>query len=623
MARARHVTRAAATAAALPLVATALTLTTTPQAAAADWSRCLEGSSGTQAAFHRAAEVSGVPEKVLLAVSYLESRWEDHNGQMSTSAGYGPMHLTSSTLGAPGSDATAGKGDRGSTPDQQVGTLAEAAELTGLDTSRLQNDPVANICGGAAVLASYQPDTTAQHPNRWSRAVAEYADGDTAAGRVQFARQVFDVLRSGAARTTSEGDRVALAATPNARLSGTVETEYGKLKPGLGKLDCPKTIVCKKIKAPYEWYGKPSPGAYGNHDLAMREKDLDIEYILIHDTEATWDTTLSLVQDPTYVSWQYSLRSSDGLVAQHVDNRNVAWHAGNWYVNMHSIGLEHEGFAADGTWYTEAMYRTSAELVKYLAAKYDVPLDRGHIIGHDQVPTSDHWDPGPFWDWEHYMNLLGAPVGADGTGERVVTVAPGFEDNPQPLTDCRTSDGEPRECLTTTNFVYLHTAPSSDAPLVGGASYTVSDSRARAVAGHRFVVADRQGDWVQTWWNGEEAWFHNPTGDEAVVPSEGSSVTPAGDAPVTVYARAYPEAAAYAGTAIPYQGQPTLGGITLKPGQSYVVADDSVSTDYYYAKTYDDSLPDDHTVVVGDERFYQIWVGHRFGYVKADQVVLH
>ncbi|WP_142303764.1 N-acetylmuramoyl-L-alanine amidase [Neobacillus soli] len=30
--------------------------------------------------------------------------------------------------------------------------------------------------------------------------------------------------------------------------------------------------------------------------------------------------------------------------------------AGNWYFNMHSIGIEHEGFAVEGTdWYSEQL----------------------------------------------------------------------------------------------------------------------------------------------------------------------------------------------------------------------------------------------------------------------------
>ena len=48
---------------------------------------------GRQAAFAQAARTYGVPESVLLAVSYLESRWDTNGGLPSVSAGYGPMHL--------------------------------------------------------------------------------------------------------------------------------------------------------------------------------------------------------------------------------------------------------------------------------------------------------------------------------------------------------------------------------------------------------------------------------------------------------------------------------------------------------------------------------------------------
>ncbi len=63
------------------------------------------------------------------------------------------------------------------------------------------------------------------------------------------------------------------------------------------------------------------------------------------------------------------------------------------------------------------MYRSSARLVKYLARKYDIPLDMQHIFGHDQIPgvtaanvAGMHWDPGPYWNWERYFQLLGAPL---------------------------------------------------------------------------------------------------------------------------------------------------------------------------------------------------------------------
>ncbi|MGC5412103.1 N-acetylmuramoyl-L-alanine amidase, partial [Streptomyces sp. DT225] len=123
-------------------------------------------------------------------------------------------------------------------------------------------------------------------------------------------------------------------------------------------------------------------------------------------------------------SANYLIRASDGLVTQMVENKDLAWHAGNWSLNMHSIGVEHEGYAIkEGKWYSEPQYESSAALVKFLADTYGVPLDREHIIGHDAVPVflddkSDdtHWDPGPFWDWNHFMGLMGAPTGAGGAG---------------------------------------------------------------------------------------------------------------------------------------------------------------------------------------------------------------
>ena len=46
-----------------------------------------------QAAYAEAARAYGVPESVLLAVSYLHSRWDTHGGRPSVSGGFGPMHL--------------------------------------------------------------------------------------------------------------------------------------------------------------------------------------------------------------------------------------------------------------------------------------------------------------------------------------------------------------------------------------------------------------------------------------------------------------------------------------------------------------------------------------------------
>jgi hypothetical protein len=596
--------------------------------------------------FTRAARIGGVPRPILLGVSYLESRWDDHDGSPSTAGGYGPMHLTHVVASAPadGFDRL-GKGDGGREPrppsyagatpltTAQARTLDRAASLTGLSPSSLRDDPVANICGGAALLASYHHGS-ATGLDAWSGAVARYSTAGDQPTALRFAREVYAVVRSGAARTTNDGERVRLTAHPAARVDeGRVRSLGLRTPRDRAHMDCPRSLGCEWIPAPYEQYGD-SAVDYGNHDLANRPHDLRIDDIVIHDTEGSWDTALQLVQDPTYLGWHYTVRSSDGQIAAHLDPKDVGWHAGNWYVNMHSIGIEHEGFAAQGaTWYTESLYESSAALVRHLAHEYHVPLDRAHIIGHDQVPgitpanvAGMHWDPGPYWDWEHYMALLGRPISGDRhADDDVVTVKPGFADNEQPVTGCDADGTCPAQG---TNFVYLHQSPSADSPLVadiglhpdGSPSTTeVSDIGARAAAGQELAVAGRSGDWLGVWWLGEEGWLYDPASHPGVVPTRARVVVPRHGEPVPVYGRAYPEQSAYP-KEIPYQTVTPLQ-YTILPGQAYVLADAHLQTDYYYAKTFRCAgVALDCTDVVGHDRYYEIWFGHRVAYVRAADV---
>ncbi|MGZ4485531.1 MAG: N-acetylmuramoyl-L-alanine amidase, partial [Nocardioidaceae bacterium] len=67
--------RLVSSAAAAALVAAGLALVAAPGEAAAPFSSCTSGSPDRQAVFARAATATGVPQPVLLAVSYMESRW--------------------------------------------------------------------------------------------------------------------------------------------------------------------------------------------------------------------------------------------------------------------------------------------------------------------------------------------------------------------------------------------------------------------------------------------------------------------------------------------------------------------------------------------------------------------
>ncbi|MFG1908013.1 N-acetylmuramoyl-L-alanine amidase [Kribbella sp. NPDC048928] len=605
----------------------------------AEASQPAAASADGMSAFSAAAAKYGVPEPVLLAVSYAESRWDDHGGTPSTTGGYGPMHLTA--LGA--SEVADLSGKQKVATAESLQTLKKASELTGLDQSALRTDTTANINGGAAVLASYQkalglPVGANTSAADWYGAIASYAEAGDKAGAAGFADDVYSIMAKGAARTTNTGRQIvmpALAVKPDKAQLSKLSLPAG-VQPSKSDVECPPSLGCEWLPAPYSEFG--TTGDYGNHDLANRPKTGKIDYIVIHDTEGTWQGVLNLVQDPTYVSWQYTMRSSDGHVWQHVKANDVAWHAGNWYVNMHSIGIEHEGFAPQGaTWFTESMYRNSAKLVRYLAAKNNIPLDRAHIIGHDQVPgtvpstvAGMHWDPGPYWDWEHYMDLLGAPIWGKSVlpvkAGSVVTIKPGFEGNVQVVSNC---DAPATPCTPqATNFVYLRQSPDDNAPLVkdvglhpNGSDGTtdVSDMGSRAAAGSQYVVAERQGDWVAVWYLGAKGWFKSPKSAPDAFAKPGLVVKPkAGKLSVPVYGRAYPEQSAYP-AGIPYQTVTPLQ-YTIAAGQAYPVGDLNIETDYYRAVTFDGQPPTDHVQVQGKDRYYQIWFGHRMAYVRAADV---
>ncbi|MFF7972352.1 N-acetylmuramoyl-L-alanine amidase [Streptomyces sp. NPDC007905] len=601
-----------------------------------------------QRAFATAAAEYHVPQSVLLAVSYLQSRWDSHAGAPSVTGGYGPMHLTDARTAlattehfAEGAEDARGDSARAALhPDIEVPrnsalparlrTLPRAAELTGRPAAELRTDPAANIAGGAALLAATQKELgepPSADPGDWYAAVARFSGADDTATAAAYANDVYDVLRTGEERTTDDGQRITLAAQPHLAADTAQLKRAGLRTIPADDAECPRSVSCEWIPAPYSEFGDND---YGNHDLGDRPVSQSIKYIVIHDTEGTWDGVMKLIQDPTYVSWNYTIRSTDGLIAQHVKAKDVAWHAGNWDINARSVGIEHEGFlAAPDAWYTEAMYRASARLVKYLARRYDIPLDRQHILGHDNVPgptTSTipgmHTDPGPYWDWRHYFQLLGRPFHrTGGRHSALVTILPDYASNQPVYTGC-TTKGEP--CTAHgSGEVRLYSDHDVNAPLIKDIGLKtdptngVNDLSSRVSTGQQYAVADRWGDWTAIWYLGQKAWFENPREEPAAVRASGLVVTPNEGLPsVPVYGRAYPEKEAYPAE-VPAQSVVPLP-YTIPAGQTYVVGDE-VPGEYYYAVTF---TADSHRVVVGKDLYYEIQYGHRVAFVRASDVTL-
>ena len=611
-----------------------------------------------------AAREFRVPVGLLLAISYNQTRWERQGGSPSIDAGYGLMNLTTGSFPAEyGRGNPAQPSPRAVAPARARDTLGAAARLLHVPAVALKNSERQNIRGAAAVLADYarklDGGVLPASLGAWYGAVAEYSSATTMQAAGRYADEVYATLRRGASLTTSDGQVLELAPAPSVR-----PDRAGLSRLGLGPapaaasstpVDCPSTLNCTFVPAAYA-QDSSDPGNYGNYDMAGRPDQMltpggqtasmKINYIIIHDTEGSYDGTISTFQNPaSYVSANYVVRSSDGAVAEMVRPGDVSWGAGDWYINMHAINIENEGFAAQGsTWYTQAEYSSDAALVRYLAAKYGIPLDRQHILGHEDVPgptnyytSIQHWDPGPFWNWNHFMALAhGVSDSAEqasggsltqGT-HQLVTIYPTFANNKPTVTDC--SGGS---CVTLptqpANFVYLRTGPRASYPLLGdpilhpgGSGTTVdSDWGDKATIEQTFVVAGQSGDWTAIWFAGQKVWFYNLPGIyQKARYTGGQVITPrAGLASIPVYGAAYPEKSAYP-SVVPVTKVVKLT-YTIPAGQEYPTIG-VVPTDYYYAATINSSLPDDHTIIIGKTAYYQISFNHRKFFVKAKDVTV-
>ncbi|MBN8697063.1 MAG: N-acetylmuramoyl-L-alanine amidase [Bacteroidetes bacterium] len=150
-----------------------------------------------------------------------------------------------------------------------------------------------------------------------------------------------------------------------------------------------------------------------------------VSAVTIHTVQGSYAGCISWFQNcAASVSAHYVLKSSNGQVTQMVLESNKAWHVGS--ENPYTIGLEHEGYISDATWYTNAMYVSSADLVRDitnsgyginpLRTYYGPGCSGGYsncllggctkIKGHQMYNNQTHTDPGPNWNWAKYYLLI-------------------------------------------------------------------------------------------------------------------------------------------------------------------------------------------------------------------------
>lgn len=157
----------------------------------------------------------------------------------------------------------------------------------------------------------------------------------------------------------------------------------------------------------------PSPYYHGRSSYSS---------VTIHTAQGSYAGTINWFKSNPYsVSAHYVIRSSDGQVTQMVRNANAAHHVG--VHNGTTLGIEHEGYVNNSSWYTTAMYNSSSALVRNFCSRYSYiscanayngSASSGVVVlstsidvkGHQHYSSQTHVDPGINWDWRRYYTLL-------------------------------------------------------------------------------------------------------------------------------------------------------------------------------------------------------------------------
>lgn len=355
--------------------------------------------------FQIASNEFNVPQPILESIAYVQTRW--------TQITYSPEQLRNrSTDVQPPLYGIMGLRD-----DNWFGhSLLDAASLIREPVDTLKADVYQNIRGAAALLSKYRDEqnhdtvVVTSDLSSWTNVIARFSGIPQREIALQFAYHVLQIINMGI-------NEKGISITPEpVNLDKFPESIKGKGY--FFKQPRPTGILERSDYPGAVW--DPSPN-YSSRDGAP------IVFVIIHDTEGPFDASVSWLKNPSaQASAHYIIRSQDGYIEQLVHETDKAWHVRCW--NPITVGIEHEGYVSNPSYFTDSMYKSSAHLTQYLCNKYKIPEDSLHIFGHDAwtykwfpsipfqqytqyVGTSyatcnNHTDPGQYWNWNYYFSLI-------------------------------------------------------------------------------------------------------------------------------------------------------------------------------------------------------------------------
>jgi N-acetylmuramoyl-L-alanine amidase len=120
--------------------------------------------------------------------------------------------------------------------------------------------------------------------------------------------------------------------------------------------------------------------------------------IVIHTTVGSFSSAIEWFANPNSGVSAHYLVALDGLVAQLVDEEDTARHAGRISgpttslvktgidPNLDTIGIEFvDNGNPHGIHRPDEQYGAGAELIRRIALRWRIPLDRAHVVGHREI----------------------------------------------------------------------------------------------------------------------------------------------------------------------------------------------------------------------------------------------
>lgn len=320
-------------------------------------------------------------------------------------------------------------------------SLEKVAEISKYDSENIKNDPRINILAFAKayneLLEVYS--LKKQPISKQIKIIDELSEipnNQNTANNFAFDTQVYSIFKNLLESKFQEAYNLPKYEFSLEEIFGT---ENFKILNSTSVLITNERINGERYNSNYSRLAPPCNDVSGSFPYAILSAAADpsnyssrsgtvITHVTIHTMQGSYAGAISWFQNPAAnVSAHYNMRASDGQITQSVCEIDKAWHVSN--SNPYAVGIEHEGYIDDPTWYTSVMYQKSAVLTKDIAARNGIPIIRTYdkngdvgvnsisdgcfkIKGHQHFPSQTHVDPGPYWDWNRYYDLINDVVSA-------------------------------------------------------------------------------------------------------------------------------------------------------------------------------------------------------------------